>query len=136
MCPKVKNCGQKIYKAKADSLTEVSINPFETFMAPGDKCSYLLQVDDYEAGDVIELSGIDSVRMELTLFHGGYSLGSSTQKTQLENGKRYLLDGTQKLFLMTNTVDSGYFGKPYFSLALKKLPSGAIASDEDSIEVV
>jgi hypothetical protein len=47
-------------------------------MEVGDKCSYLLSVDDYQTGDMIELAAIDSVKMDLVLFHGGYSLGSAT----------------------------------------------------------
>ena len=70
------------------------MNPFETFLEVGDKCSYLLSVDDYQQGDVIELGAIDAVKMELILFTGGYSLGSAHQRTVLENGKRYHIDGT------------------------------------------
>lgn len=135
VCPRVSSCGQKIFKANAQNHIDISINPFETFMSPGDKCSYLLSVDDYEQGDMIELSAIDFVKMELVLFHGGYSLGSATMRTPLENGKRYLVDGTQKLFLMANTLQnsSDYASKPYFSLAMKKVGAAAIgaANEED-----
>ena len=42
-------------------------------------------------------------------------------------GKNYVIDGKQKLFLMVDTLQgSGEFGKPYFSLAMRKVP-GAIA---------
>ena len=71
-------CGPKIHKASAEDITYVSINPFETFLTEGDKCSYMLSVDDYEQGDAIELSAIDYVRMELTLFHGGYSYATAS----------------------------------------------------------
>ena len=42
VCPSVSTCGQKVFKATSESHTDISINPFETFMAPGDKCSYML----------------------------------------------------------------------------------------------
>lgn len=138
VCPRVANCGQKVFKANSSNHIDISINPFETFMSPGDKCSYLLSVDDYEQGDMIELSAIDSVKMELVLFHGGYSLGSATMRTVLDNGKRYLVDGTQKLFLMANTVDamgSQFSSKPYFSLAMKKIPNGADLASPDDISI-
>jgi len=59
--------------------------------------------------------------MDLVLFHGGYSIGSASERTVLSNGKRYLVDGTQKLFLMVSTNAKSNSGKPYFSLAIKKL---------------
>jgi hypothetical protein len=94
VCPRVTNCGQKVFKANSQKYIDISINPFETFMAEGDKCSYLLSVDDYQTGDMIELSAIDSLKMDLVLYHGGYSLGSATQRTVLKNGQRYQVDGT------------------------------------------
>ena len=61
------------------------------------------------------------------MYHGGYSLQTAIQKTVLEMGKNYVIDGKQKLFLMVDTLQgSGEFGKPYFSLAMRKVP-GAIA---------
>ena len=83
MCPRVSSCGQKVFKANSQHHIDISVNPFETFMQTGDKCSYMLSVDDYQKGDVIELSAIDSVKMELALYTGGYSLGSAHQKTIL-----------------------------------------------------
>lgn len=47
-------------------------------MQVDDKCSYLLSVDEYKQGDMIELSAIDSLKMDLVLYHGGYSLGSAS----------------------------------------------------------
>jgi len=94
VCPRVSACGQKVFKANAEKHIDISINPFQTFMAPGDKCSYMLSVDDYDDGDMIELSAIDSNKMDLIIYHGGYSLTSASQKTILQNGKRYLIDGT------------------------------------------
>ena len=77
VCPSVSTCGQKVFKAVADKHIDISINPFEAFLETGDKCSYLLSVDEYGSGDMIELSAIDSSKIDLVLFHGGYSLGSS-----------------------------------------------------------
>lgn len=115
---------------------DISINPFDTFLEVGDKCSYMLSVDDYAQGDMIELSAIDSVKIDLVLFHGGYSLGSSQHRTPLENGKRYLIDGTQKLFLMADTASSTKQGKPYFSLAMKKIVGGGAQNVESVSEAV
>ena len=86
---------------------------------------------------MLELSAIDSVRMDLILFHGGYSLGSSVHRTKLQNGKRYLIDGTQKVFLVAETQDSigrQSFGKPYFSMAVKKVKGEAVAPATDIID--
>lgn len=94
VCPRVSSCGQKVFKANNQNHIDISVNPFETFLQTGDRCSYLLSVDEYEEGDVIELGAIDSVKMELILFTGGYSLGSAHLETVLENGKRYHMDGT------------------------------------------
>lgn len=44
----------------------------------GDKCSYLLSVDEYSDGDTIELTVTDAVKNRLTLFYGGYSLASAS----------------------------------------------------------
>jgi len=107
VCPKVTSCGEKVIKAKAGEHIDISINPFETFMAAGDKCSYMLQVESYEEGDMIELSAIDSVRTDLFLYHGGYSLASAAKKTKLQNGKQYKIDGSQNLFLIAATNDIG-----------------------------
>lgn len=125
VCPSVSHCGQKTFKAVAGQHIDISINPFDTFLETGDKCSYLLSVDEYAKGDMIELSAIDSSKIDLVLFHGGYSLGSSQHRTSLDNGKRYLIDGSQKLFLMADTLASNKQGKPYFSIAMKKITSGA-----------
>ena len=95
-------------------------------METGDKCSYLLSVDSFAQGDMIELSAIDSYKIDLQLYHGGYSLSSSQHRTHLENGKKYLIDGSQKLFLMVDTVYFPFKGKPYFSLAMKKGERGAL----------
>jgi len=97
-------------------------------MQVDDKCSYLLSVDEYKQGDMIELSAIDSLKMDLVLYHGGYSLGSASQKTKLANGKRYLIDGTKKLFLLANTVNSSAIGKPYFSVSMKKISNASAVS--------
>ena len=78
VCPRVEKCGQKVFKANSQQPIDIAINPFDTFMEPGDKCSYLLSVDDYSEGDMIELSAIDTSKMELVLFNGGYSLGSAS----------------------------------------------------------
>lgn len=96
----------------------------------------MLSVDDYEKGDMIELSAIDSNKMDLVLFHGGYSLASANQRTLLENGKRYLIDGTQKLFLMANVNDRNSSRKPYFSLAVKKIPDKAVATSADLLSKI
>jgi len=77
VCPSVSKCGQKIYKAQAEKHIDISVNPFDTYLEAGEKCSYLLSVDKYEAGDMIELSAIDSSKVDLILFHGGYSMASS-----------------------------------------------------------
>lgn len=129
VCPRVTSCGQKVFKANSQHPIEISVNPFETFLQKGDKCSYLLSVDDYQQGDMIELGGIDQVKMELVLYTGGYSLGSAHQRTVLEHGKRYHVDGTQKLFLMANTIDTQQIGKPYFRLLMKKVPNGSLVDD-------
>ena len=63
VCPQVTNCGQKVFKATEHQILDISINPFETFMTEGDKCSYMLDVERYEAGDAIELSAIDYHKM-------------------------------------------------------------------------
>ena len=78
VCPLIKNCGQKVFKANGQKSIEISINPFEAFMQVDDKCSYLLSVDEYKQGDMIELSAIDSLKIDLVLYHGGYSLGSAS----------------------------------------------------------
>lgn len=94
VCPRVSSCGQKVFKANNQHHIDISVNPFETFLETGDKCSYMISVDEYQEGDVIELGAIDSVKMELVLFTGGYSLGGSHLETELENGKLYHIDGT------------------------------------------
>ena len=124
-CPQVQKCGEKVIRAKAGSSIDVGINPFETFMEKGDKCSYMIQVDDFEEGDMIELSAIDKKQMDLVLFSGGYSLTTSTNRVELANGTKYLLDGTQKLFLIADTLGAdadsqltcagGGISKPYFT---------------------
>ena len=48
VCPRVTQCGPKIHKASAEDVTYIAINPFETFLTEGDKCSYMLSVDNYE----------------------------------------------------------------------------------------
>jgi hypothetical protein len=78
VCPLVTNCGKKVFKANSQKSIEISINPFQAFMQVDDKCSYLLSVDEYKQGDMIELSSIDSLKMELVLYYGGYSLSSAT----------------------------------------------------------
>ena len=103
-------------------------------MASGDKCSYMLQVESYEEGDMIELSAIDSVRTDLYLYHGGYSLASAAKKTKLQNGKQYKIDGSQNLFLIAATNDIGQFGKPYFSLSVQKVPDSAPVVSSDVID--
>lgn len=133
VCPSVKKCGQKVIKAVADRHVDISINPFDTFMDTGDKCSYLLSVDEFSQGDRIELSAIDSSKIDLQLFHGGYSLASSLHRTHLENGKRYLVDGSQKLFLIADAVHTPSQGKPYFSLAMKKIAGSSITEVNEAI---
>ena len=127
----MQKCGQKVVRASASQAIEVGINPFETFMAKGDKCSYMIQVDDYQDGDMIELSQIDSVKMNLVLFSGGYSLTTSTNRLELVSGTKYMLDGTQKLFLVADTLEEDQlaaFSKPYFTLQTKKVPDAAAAT--------
>ena len=67
--------------------------------------------------------------MELVLYHGGYSLASSTDSIKLEDTKRYIVDGTQMLFLITNTAQNNLHGKPYFSLAVRKITDRAFTAD-------
>ena len=102
-------------------------------METGDKCSYLLSVDSFAQGDMIELSAIDSNKINLQLYHGGYSLSSSQHQTHLENGKRYLIDGSQKLFLMVETVYTPSQGKPYFSLAMKKVKDSSFVEESETM---
>lgn len=85
---------------------------------------------------MIELSQIDSVKMNLVLFSGGYSLTTSTNRLELASGTKYMLDGTQKLFLIADTLDvdqmTTAFTKPYFTLQMKKIPDAAAASAPSS----
>ena len=82
---------------------------------------------------MIELSAIDSNKINLQLYHGGYSLPSSQHQTHLENGKRYLIDGSQKLFLMVEAVYTPSQGKPYFSLAMKKVKDSSFAQESETM---
>ena len=71
--------------------------------------------------------------MSLVLFSGGYSLGTSLNRIELESGTKYLLEGTQKLFLIADTAeDSTVFTKPYFTLQMKKVRDVAGATSESS----
>ena len=133
-CPMVASCGPKIVKAFLDQTTEISVSPVNTAQLVGDKCSYLLSVDEYSDGDQIELTVTDAVKNRLTLFYGGYSLASASKRISLEDGQRYQLDGTQMLFLVTETIqseDSMDFSKPHFNIQMKKM-AGKVPNTEST----
>ena len=84
----------------------------------------MLSVDDYKPGDKIEISNVQAHLVDLTVFFGGYSLISSEKSMQLITGKRYMFDGSQHLFVISNVKAEEATEKPYFSFDFIKNNDG------------
>ena len=95
-------------------MQRLSIDPSNAYLRSGDKCSYMLSVDNFQPGDYIEIYGVHTHLTDLTLFFGGYSPISSNKSLKLTNGKKYMLDGSQQLFVILNVTAEDASEKPYF----------------------
>ena len=75
-------------------LDYLTVEPTSAFLSTDHICSYMLTIENYQEGDMIEISGVDAHLTELTIFFGGYSPVTSSKSLKLANKRRYLLDGT------------------------------------------
>ena len=69
------------------------VEPTSAFLTTDHICSYMLTIENYQDGDMIEISGVDAHLTGLTIFFGGYSPLTSNKSLKLANKRRYLLDG-------------------------------------------
>ena len=69
------------------------VEPTSAFLTTDHICSYMLTIENYQEGDMIEISGVDTHLTELTIFFGGYSPLTSNKSLKLANKRLYLLDG-------------------------------------------
>ena len=75
-------------------LNYLTVEPTSAFLSNDHICSYMLTIENYQEGDMIEITGVDAHLTELTIFFGGYSPVTSSKSLKLANKRRYLLDGT------------------------------------------
>ena len=93
LCPFNLNCGAEKMVYATEERQRLAIDPAQAYLPAGDICSYMLTAGDFEEGDMVEISGVDTHLVDLTLFFGGYSPTSSNKALRLTSGKRYMLDG-------------------------------------------
>ena len=78
----------------------MTVDPTSAFLGAEHICSYMLTVDNYREGDMIEVFGLDSYLTEIPVFFGGYSPVTASKSIKLSNNRRYKLDGSQQQFLI------------------------------------